>query len=175
MIKNSIVIIVLIGMLSVLVAGCGNSPPAILVSPPDPSVTAPQSTPSSVTPSPVPPTQTIVPVLKTEVIYFHLTQRCVTCLCFESRVKFVIDTYYKDAISSGKMAFSILNAQDKKNEDMSRKYKAVGSQLFVNTISNGVDHIRDIQQIWDWNCNNDPEGFNRKVKDIIDQSLKGQF
>ncbi len=166
MIKNSIVIIVLIGILGVLVSGCGSSSPA---------ATTPQPASPPLAPSPVPSTPSSVPLLKTDVVYFHLTQRCVTCLCFESRIKFVIGTYYQDAIRDGKMSFSILNAQERQNEDLARKYKAVGSQLFINTISSGVDHIKDIQEIWNWNCNNDPDGFNQKVRDAIDQSLKGQF
>ena len=184
MIKNSIVIIVLIGMLSVLVAGCGNSPPAMVVSPPDPSVAAPTTTPSvtppataspSTTPSPVPTAQSSIPALKTEVYYFITNQRCVTCLCFESRIRFVIENYYKDEISSGKMTFGIRNIQDSRNAAIAKKYKAVGSQFFVNTITNGVDHIKDIQEIWDWDCNKDPNGFMQKVRDVLDKSLKGQF
>jgi len=109
------------------------------------------------------------------VFYLHLTQRCVSCLCFESRIKYVINTYYQEAVKNGDMSFTIINAQDKKNTDAVKKFGAVGTQLFVNTIVNGADHIRNVQEIWDWNCNNDPEGFMNKVRDVIDVSLAGKY
>lgn len=186
MIKNSIVIITLVCALTILLSGCGSTSaavasssttPAISPATPSsaPSVSAPTTASPSTTPSSVPPTQTSVSALKTEVYYFITNQRCVTCLCFESRIKFVIENYYKDAISSGTMTFQILNIQQSQNAAIAKKYKAVGSQLFVNTIVNGVDHIKDIQEIWNWNCNNDPNGFMKQVQDVLDRSLKGQF
>jgi hypothetical protein len=183
--KRTIAILMILSMLPVmaLASGCGSSSPAAVSSPTipsNPSVVTPPVTPSptdkpSNPSTPVPPPQSTVQPLKTDVIYFHMTQRCVTCLCFESRIKWVVTTYFKDAISSGKMSFYIINAQERQNAVIATKYGAVGSQLFVNTIVNGVDHIKDIQAIWDWNCNGDATGFNDKVRNIIEQSLKGQF
>jgi len=109
---------------------------------------------------------------RVDVIYFHVNQRCVTCLCFEQHVNNVIDTYFQDAVSSGKLAYRVLNLQKAENTDIAKKYGAVGSQLFINVIIKGVDNIEDIQSIWNWKCPSDPGGFERKVKSIIEQSLK---
>ncbi|MDD5311955.1 MAG: nitrophenyl compound nitroreductase subunit ArsF family protein [Dehalococcoidia bacterium] len=119
--------------------------------------------------------QPTTPPLRTDVIYTHMTQRCKTCLCFESRIKWVIDKYYTDEIDSGKLTFLIINAQDKKNVDLVNKYGVVGSQLFINTVVDGKDHIRDVSEIWNWDCNNDPPGFCEKVQDAIDRSLEGKY
>jgi len=112
------------------------------------------------------------PVSRVDVIYFHVNQRCVTCLCFEKHVNRVIDTYFIEALNSGKLAYQVLNLQKPENEAMTRKYQAVGSQLFINVIIKGVDNIQDIQSIWNWKCNNDPNGFERKVKSVIEGSLR---
>ena len=177
--KNLIYVLLLFSLLLPLASvssGCRNSTPTGATSPvTTPPTTSPPADNPSAAPVSTPPPQSPSSSLKTEVVYFHLTQRCVTCLCFESRIKWVIDTYCKDAISDGKMTFIILNAQEKQNAAIARKYGAVGSQLFINTIIDGVDHIEDIQEIWNWNCRNDPDGFNQKVQSAIDQSLKGQL
>ncbi len=111
---------------------------------------------------------------RVDVIYFHLNQRCVTCLCFEQHVNHVIETYFNDAITSGKLTYRVLNAQEPQNIDIAKKYGAVGSQLFINTVVNGFDNIEDIQDIWNWNCRNNPGGFELKVKDVIENSLNGK-
>jgi hypothetical protein len=111
---------------------------------------------------------------RVDVIYFHVNQRCVTCLCFEEHVNNVIEKYFADDITSGKLTYKVLNAQLPQNIAIAKKYGAVGSQLFVNAVVNGFDNIEDIGDIWNWNCRNNPAGFELKVKNIIEQSLKGQ-
>jgi hypothetical protein len=110
-------------------------------------------------------------VNRVDVIYFHVNQRCVTCLCFEKRVNHLIEANFSGLINSGKLTYQVLNAQLPQNAAIARKYGAVGSQLFINTIINGVDNIEDIENIWNWNCNNNPGGFELKVKNAIEQRL----
>ncbi|MCX6007064.1 MAG: nitrophenyl compound nitroreductase subunit ArsF family protein [Chloroflexi bacterium] len=111
-------------------------------------------------------------VNRVDVIYFHANQRCVTCLCFEQHVNHVIDTYFIEALNNGKLTFQVLNLQQSENEAITKKYQAVGSQLFINVIINGIDTIQDIQNIWNWKCTSDPNGFERKLKNIIEGSLR---
>jgi hypothetical protein len=108
---------------------------------------------------------------RVDVIYFHVTQRCVTCLCFEEHINTVIDKYFQDAIASGKLTYKVLNTQKPENKDIAVKYGAVASQLCINVIINGKDNITDIQDIWDWKCRDNPADFEQKVKAVIDQAL----
>jgi hypothetical protein len=117
---------------------------------------------------------TAEPVNRVDVIYFHVNQRCVTCLCFEEHVNNVIDKYFGNDIASGKLTYRVLNAQLPQNAAIAQKYGVVGSQLFINTISNGVDNIENISKIWDWNCRNNPQGFELKVKNTIEARLNVQ-
>jgi len=55
-----------------------------------------------------------------------------------------------------------------------KKYGALGSQLFINNVTNDFDSIEDIQDIWSWNCVDNPTGFDMKVKNIIELRLKRQ-
>jgi len=108
-----------------------------------------------------------------DIIYFHVNQRCPTCLCFEERVNHVIEAYFSDAINSGSLTYKVLNAQQQQNAAIAKQYGAVGSQLFINTVVNGKDHIEDIQDIWNWNCRYNAPSFDRKVRSVIEYNLKG--
>jgi len=109
---------------------------------------------------------------RVDVIYVHRPQRCVTCLCFEERVRYVVSTYFQDELNSGKMTFGVYDIGDKKNAGIVNKYGAVGSQLFINTVKDGTDNIKDIQEIWSWHCTSNRRGFDQQVKSVIEQSLE---
>ena len=99
---------------------------------------------------------------RVDVVYFHRPQRCPTCLCFEERVIYVVNTYFQNELNSGKLTFGVYNIGDSKNTDIVNKYGAVGSQLFINTVKDGTDHITDIQKIWSWSCRSNKEGFESR-------------
>ena len=120
------------------------------------------------------PPATTAPTVEVDLLYFHRPQRCTKCLCFERRVSDVVSEYFQDEIDSGQLTFQILNIGDKENVALVKKYGAVGSQLFINTIINGEEHIRDIQEIWSWDCTSNTDRFDIEVKNIIELSLEGE-
>jgi hypothetical protein len=179
----------------ILLTGCASTSSAVVTTPAPVKTDAQQSAQSSAaqpsTPANQAPVQTeskpgsnasvtsgaktVEPLsTRVDVIYFHVNQRCVTCLCFEEHVNKVIEKYYGDDIASGKLTYRVLNAQIPENAAIAKKYGAVGSQLFINRIVNGFDDIEDIQSIWNWNCRNNPNGFQLKVKNVIDLGLAGK-
>jgi hypothetical protein len=85
----------------------------------------------------------------------------------------VVEAYFADAISSGKMTYSVLNIQQEQNADVVKRYGAVGSQLFINTVVDDKDHIEDIMDIWNWNCRYNTAAFDKKVRAVIDYAVKG--
>jgi hypothetical protein len=186
--KLSVVLLLLVGV--VLLAGCsGSSPnpvppsvetPAQAVDQPAPQASS-QSSSGQNTASGQGTADNVTPVAsqpgallpnRVDVIYFHVNQRCPTCLCFEQQVSHVIEAYFGDEITSGQLTYQVLNAQQEQNADMAKKYGAVGSQLFINTVVNGEDHIEDIQDIWNWNCRYNAPSFDRKVRSVIEYCLK---
>jgi len=175
----------------ILLAGCSGSPsnpkpPAVqtpvqeAVQPAAPTLSQP---PSGQNPASAPEisdnatpvaaqSQALLPN-RVDVIYFHVNQRCPTCLCFEQQVNHIIEADFSDEISSGRLTYKVLNSQQVQNAEIARKYGAVGSQLFINTVVNGEDHIKDIQDIWNWNCRYNAPNFDRNVRNAIESSLKG--
>ena len=146
-----------------LFAGCSSS-----------ALTVPPSTPEPPPNPTVSPSSTPTPNIKVDVVYFHTAQRCVTCLCFEERINYVVNTYFSSELKGGKMTYLVLSIGDSKNKAIVTKYGAVGSQLFINTIVNGKENIKDIEDIWDWSCRSNKPLFDYKVKNVIERSLKGQ-
>ncbi|UCH51352.1 MAG: hypothetical protein JSV54_00855 [Chloroflexota bacterium] len=151
---------------AVLVVGllCACGSPAVPPTPPiepsePPQVTTPPSEPAN-TPD------------RIDVVYFHRPQRCPTCLCFEERIVYVVNTYFQDELENGKLTFGVYNIGDSKNADIVKKYGAISSQLFINTVNDGTDHITDIQDIWSWSCRSNKAGFDQQVKSAIEQSLE---
>jgi hypothetical protein len=160
----AIVAILAIGLL------CACASPAI---PPTPPPDEPIQ-PSDTTPASQTQDETSNLVDRVDVVYFHRPQRCVTCICFEKRITYVVNTYFQDELNSGKMTFQVCNIGDSKNAAIVKKYGAISSQLFINTVKDGTDHITDIQDIWSWHCTSNKEGFDQKVKNVIEQSLNGE-
>jgi hypothetical protein len=174
---NRILILLLTtGMIAVSACASGAqvSPPASAQPATSPAVQA--SAPQVASPAAPPAAPVTKPLLanRVDVIYFHMNQRCVTCLCFEEHVNQVVQNNFADAISTGKLTYRVLNAQDKQNADIARKYQVVGSQLFINSVINGDDHIKDLQEIWDWDCRGNAQSFEAKVKNAIELRLKAQ-
>lgn len=160
-----VIIILAVGLL----CACGN--PSHAVAPP---IEEP-SAPPAVTPpaeQPAEPSKTTTASDRVDVVYFHRPRRCVTCLCFEERLRHVVKTYFQDEVDSGKLTLEVLSLGDKENAATVNKYGAFGPQLFINTVRDGADHIRNIEEIWSWSCRSDKEGFDQAVKNLIEQSLQ---
>lgn len=160
-----VIIILAVGLL----CACGNPSPAVTPPTEEPSV------PPAVTPPPEQPSElseTTTAPDRVDVVYFHRPRRCVTCLCFEERIRHVVKTYFQDEVDSGKLTLGVLDLGDKENAATVNKYGAFGPQLFINTVRDGADHIRNIEEIWSWGCRSDKEGFDQAVKNLIEQSLE---
>jgi len=166
--KLTVLWVVMLVAVLVSTTACSSTPTDSVPASPNPV----NSKPSATVTSPV-PSVTVTAAVRVEVLYFHNNQRCVTCLCFEERVTHVVREHFKDELSAGILTYRVLNRQDKNNADLVKKYQPVGSQLFINTVVNGTDHIVDVQDIWAWNCRGKPDQFDDNIQKLIAKSLTG--
>jgi len=108
---------------------------------------------------------------RVDVVYFHRAQRCRSCIYAEAGTRYTVETYFKDELASGKVIFKVVNIGDKENATIVKKYGAFTSSLFINTIRDGTDHIKEVRDIW-FVLGND-EAFVGEVRGKIEESLKG--
>jgi hypothetical protein len=68
---------------------------------------------------------------KVEVIYFHFSRRCVTCLAVESKTREALIALYPEEFSAGKITFASVNLEEDKNREIIDRVKATGQALLV--------------------------------------------
>jgi len=66
-----------------------------------------------------------------EVIDFHTTHRCKTCLAIEKAAKEVLDANFAPAMKSGKITFKTVNVDEEANAKIAEKFGAFGSALVI--------------------------------------------
>jgi len=112
------------------------------------------------------------PADRVDVVYFHRTSRCPTCIHAEELTRDTLETYFKDELASRKVTFESIDVQDSNNAAIINKYGAYGSQLFINTVKDGTDHIEEATDLYSliWN----DRAFVTALKSKIEKSLSGE-
>ncbi|PIS14348.1 hypothetical protein COT64_03120 [Candidatus Shapirobacteria bacterium CG09_land_8_20_14_0_10_39_12] len=85
---------------------------------------------------------------KIEVVHFHATQQCWSCLTVGEYALKTIKEKFPEEYKSGKIVFRDINGELPANRDIVVKYQAGGSSLFVNAIKAGKDHIKEDIDVW---------------------------
>jgi hypothetical protein len=159
----SLMVILAIG----LACACASPAPTTPSTPSKPSGTTGTTTGESPTSQDTPGASNVV-----KIVYFHPHIRCGPCIYVEVRTRENIETYFQSEVDNGRLTFDVYDLGDKKNAAIANKYKAVGSQLFINTIKDGVDHIKHIQDVWMPKYLNDQEAFDELIQQTVRQALK---
>lgn len=90
----------------------------------------------------------MIPADKIEVVHFHGTQQCVSCITVGKLAKQTIDEKFPEEVKSGKIVFKEINGELPENEVIVTKYQARGSSLFVNSIRGEKDDIKENTTVW---------------------------
>ena len=122
--------------------------------------------------TPQPSNNSSGPADRVDVVYFHRTQRCPTCIHAEELTRYTLETYFVDELDSRKLTFQSIDVQDSENAAIAQKYGAYGSQLFINTIKDGTDHIEEATDLYV--LIHDDNAFVTALKSKIERSLSGE-
>ncbi|WP_334168553.1 nitrophenyl compound nitroreductase subunit ArsF family protein [Phocaeicola paurosaccharolyticus] len=106
-----------------------------------------------------------------EVLYFHGSQRCITCRAIESNTLALLDSLYTKEKADGKIVFRVIDISDEKNEKIADKYEVTWSSLFVNGWKNGKESVNNMTEFGFSYAKNSPDEFKKGLKDKIDQML----
>jgi len=85
---------------------------------------------------------------KIEVIHFHATQQCWSCITVGEYALKTIEEKFPEEYASGAIVFRDIDAELPENRDLVVKYQARGSALFVNAITAGKDNIEEDVTVW---------------------------
>lgn len=69
--------------------------------------------------------------VKVEVLYFHATGRCATCLAVENQTKAVLEQNFKNEFKAGTLVFKALNKEEEQNQKLVEKYEIAFSSLII--------------------------------------------
>lgn len=105
---------------------------------------------------------------KIEVIYFHFSRRCVTCLAVESKTREALIALYPEEFSAGKLTFASVNLEEDKNRDIIDRVKATSQALLV--ISG--DEKKDLTAEAFLYANNDFDKLKETIKKVVDPLIK---
>jgi hypothetical protein len=112
------------------------------------------------------------PTKKLDVIYFHATRRCPTCLAIEENTRKTLDTYFSDQLKNGTIKLTVINVDEDKNKAITEKYEATGSALFLTRNNNGKENKNDLTDFAFSYARNNPDKFMADLKDKINELLK---
>jgi len=93
-------------------------------------------------------TVVIVPADKIEVVHFHGTHQCWSCITVGEYSLKTIKEKFPNEYSSGKIVYKDINIDSKENQEIVMKYQAKGSALFVNAIREDKDDITEDATVW---------------------------
>jgi len=83
--------------------------------------------------------------------YFHGTFRCPTCYKLEQYSKEAIETNFKDALTSEKLEFEVINVEDEGNEHYASDYQLYTKSLILSLVKDGkqIKWI-NLDKIWEY-------------------------
>ncbi|MFA5961670.1 MAG: nitrophenyl compound nitroreductase subunit ArsF family protein [Parcubacteria group bacterium] len=113
--------------------------------------------------------ENLKPAEKIQVFLFHASQRCSSCIAIGKYAKETVEQEFPEELKTGKIEFREINIDLPENKEISTKFKATGSALFINPIYDGQDHIKDDTRVWQLVSNE--QGFISYLSD----KLKGML
>lgn len=111
--------------------------------------------------------------VKLRVLYFHIEHRCNTCHSIEKYLRKTLFENFKAQIDSGIIDLSIMNCEDPKNAEISKKYDAYGATLAITPYdANGQELKYEDMTGWAFKTIGNPDLFISQLKEKITTYLK---
>ena len=102
-----------------------------------------------------------------EVYYFHMTNRCTTCLTIESEARKDIEMMYPGEVSTGRVNFTSLNIDEDAGKSLGDEFGAIGQTLLIVRGEHKINITREAFLYAEGN----PDKFASVIKGGIDSLL----
>ena len=113
------------------------------------------------------------PAEKIEVYHFHGKNQCFSCRTIKEFAEKTVNTHYQNLLESGKMEFRSINIELFENKEVTAKYGATGSSLWIGTYIDGEFYKKENTNVW--YKVNDEEAFDSSLKALLDKRLSGDL
>ena len=87
-------------------------------------------------------------VEKVQVVHFHATQQCWTCITVGKYAKKTVTDSFPEEYKNGKIEFLDINIELSENNEITKRFGASGSSLYINVIRDGKDNISEDVKVW---------------------------
>ena len=104
----------------------------------------------------------------TEVYYFHMTRRCMTCQTVEKVAEESVKNLYPDQVKNGTVVFKSVNIEDKSNKALLKKLKVTGQSLVIVNGGEKAD-LTDKAFLY---AVNEPEKLKAEMKSVLAKYVK---
>ena len=109
------------------------------------------------------------PSRKIEVIHFHGTRQCYSCVTVGQYAEETINTYFSKEVEEGELSFAHINVELPENREKALQYGATGSSIWIGTYTeNG---FRKEENILVWYKIGDMEEYMRYFKGVLERKL----
>ena len=89
-----------------------------------------------------------VEVDKIQVVHFHATQQCYSCITVGKYAKETLTERFADEYESGVVEFLDVNVELPENAEIVERFGAAGSSLYINVVRKGEDSISEDVMVW---------------------------
>jgi len=110
-----------------------------------------------------------IPADKIEVVHFHGTHQCWSCIAVGEYALETIKNKFSEEYQSGKIVFKDINGELPENKEIVTKYQAGSSSLFINVTRNAQDNIAEDVTVWRLITSKDKftDYFENKLKTLL--------
>lgn len=110
---------------------------------------------------------------KIEIIHFHGTNQCYSCVTMGDMAEETVRTYFADELESGKITFDHINAQLPENNATTKRYGATGSSLWIGTYYEDATFTKE-ENVNVWYKINNKTDYMDFLKGVIETKLAGE-
>lgn len=107
---------------------------------------------------------------KIQVVHFHATQQCWSCITIGEYSEKIIKTSFPEEYKNGKVEYLDLNIDEQSNSAIVNKFGVSGSSLYFNVVRDGKDNISE--DITVWNLVSNEQKFTTYFKSKLQGYLK---
>jgi hypothetical protein len=100
-------------------------------------------------------------------LYFHRTERCVSCNNAEQYARDTLSTYFPEEVKSGKLSIQSIDYQ--KDTEMAKKYNVNMQGLKLVEYRGGQETVKDVPEIWAYV--RDKNAYESYLRDLLNKEL----